>query len=117
MNPERLQILRMVQEGKVSPDEAAKLLDALETPAARPVGPRPTHVRIAVTEDGRRTKNFSVGISLVSWALEFAGRISIAVGGHQFDRETLEDAISRGITGKVFAASEEGRRVEIWLDP
>ncbi len=114
MNDERLQILRMVEEGKVSADEAAKLLDALEAPP-RSAGPKARHVRFTVTEGGK-TKNFSVGVGLASWALGVASTFTVNVGQTRLDKAMLEAAIERGATGKVFEAADDGRSIEIWLD-
>lgn len=114
MSNERLQILRMVEEGKVSAEEAAKLLDALEQPA-RPDEPRPRHIRVTMLEGGK-TKNFSIGIGLASWALSVAGSFSMSVGETRVDKALLEDAIARGVTGKILEAAEDGKRIEVWLE-
>lgn len=114
MNDDRLQILRMVQEGKVSAEEAAKLLEALEAPA-KPDGPKPKHIRVMITEGGK-TKSFSIGMGLATWAVGVASTLSIFVGETKVDKAMLQDAIARGVTGKIFEAAEDGQRVEIWLD-
>lgn len=46
MNEERLHILQLVSEGKVSPDEAGKLLEAIE-PTDRPYPPLPPAAPLA----------------------------------------------------------------------
>ncbi len=113
---ERLQILKMVQEGKISPEEAARLLEALEQPGARPAGPKPTHVRIAI-RDGERTHSFSVGIRLARWVLGH-GWVSLNLGGSDEDQKQLVlEAIENGPVGKVLELSDGDKRLEVWLDP
>lgn len=56
MNEERMQILRMLQEGKINVDEAARLIEAMDAPApaivsraqVTPVQPKPPVAPIAV---------------------------------------------------------------------
>ncbi|HYF93901.1 MAG TPA: hypothetical protein VD969_16935 [Symbiobacteriaceae bacterium] len=110
MNDERLQILRMVQEGKVSPEEAAKLLEAVEQPEGK--RQRPKSVRLLIVEGGR-TQMLSLNLGLVQWLFRLP-----AAGFHVgvFDKEAILEAISKGTVGKALEAEEGNRRFEIWLD-
>lgn len=114
MSDERLQILKMVQEGKLSPEEAARLLDAVgvQSPAT---GPKPTHIRLKL-HDGSKTRHFSVGVGFASWVLGLVADMQIKAGGVHFDNRQLLEAIQRGTPGKVFEADEDGQRIEVWLD-
>jgi hypothetical protein len=113
MNEERLQILRMVQEGKVSPEEAAKLLEAVEQPDGKG-GPRqkPKHVRIVIQED-RRTHTVTIGLGMAKWFLTLPWLTTYP----SIDRDHLLAEIERGTIGKVFEAEEGTDRFEIWLEP
>jgi hypothetical protein len=120
MKSERLQILNMVQEGRVSPEEAAKLLEALEQPAAAPkrgaAVSRPTHVRL-VTREGGKNRSFSVGIGLARWVLHLPGAlIQWQDGDRKVDLSILLQAIEDGFVGKVMEANEGSNHIEIWLD-
>jgi hypothetical protein len=67
---ERTQILRMVAEGKVSPEEAEKLLAAtstMEPPPARPVRPN-RKLLIQVQEDGEQRVHVCIPLSLAKAA-------------------------------------------------
>lgn len=118
MSDERLQILKMVQDGKVSAEEAAKLLEALEqpTPKGKAPGGQPKHLRLEYSEGGKRS-SFSVGVGLVTWALKLFP-LSMDVNGiaQKVDRQQILDAIQNGTVGKIFEAEEGRDRLEIWLD-
>lgn len=117
MNNERLQILKMVQEGKLSADEAGKLIDALEQPQPPKTGAKPTHIRVVMTEGGK-PKSFSVGLGLARWVLAIPGLVVFDLKGEagRFHTDQLLEAIDNGKVGKVFEAHEGSKRVEIWLD-
>jgi hypothetical protein len=118
MNDERIQILRMVQEGKVSPEEAAKLLEAVEQPEGKggTAKAKPKSLRILI-RDGARTQNIMLGVSLVKWILHLPGLLFILTGNEgQLDKDILQGAIDSGFIGKVFEGEEGSRRVEVWID-
>lgn len=56
MNPDRLRILKMLSDGKISAEDADRLLDALDAPPAAPAAPgvaNPRYFRVLVdTVDG-----------------------------------------------------------------
>ena len=109
MNNERLQILKMVQEGKVSPEEAAKLLEAVEQPDAK--RQKPKNIRLLITE-GTKTQTLALSLGLAQWLLKIPAATHLGV----FDKEQILEAISRGAAGKVLEAEEGNKRFEIWLD-
>ncbi|MDX1689200.1 MAG: hypothetical protein R3248_14550, partial [Candidatus Promineifilaceae bacterium] len=72
---ERMQILRMIEEGKISAGEGAELLRALEEkkdggPAAEPLRgaskPRWFRVRVTDVETGRSKVNVNIPMGLVN---------------------------------------------------
>lgn len=116
MNEDRLQILKMVEEGKVSAQEALKLLEAVEVPAAlEGEGPKATHLRFRITEGGK-TKNFSLGLGLVRWMTNLIRRGNLNISDQLVDTEVVLAAIEAGRVGKVVDITDGDRRVEIWLD-
>lgn len=118
MNDERLQILKMVQEGKLSPEEAAKLLEAVEQPAAKERGPKPKHLRLVMV-DGPKRSTFSVGVGLATWALKVVPGTflySDSEGQRRIDTEAVLEAVESGTTGKVMEIVEGQNRLEIWLE-
>jgi len=110
MNNERLQILKMVQEGKVSPEEAAKLLEAVEQPDAK--RPKPKAVRLMISEGGK-TSQLVLNIGMVQWLFRLPGTV-LTIG--KYDKDGVLAAITQGAPGKVLEAEEGNKRFELWLD-
>jgi hypothetical protein len=113
VSEERLQILRMVEAGKLKADEAVRLLEAVD--AAAPA-PRPKSVRVRVTEPDRKAHQVTVSLAMVDWLFHWVGSFEVNLHGHQLDLARLHEAIRQGKPGKIVEAEEEGRRVEVWLE-
>ena len=68
MNTQRDKILEMLQDGRVSAQEAAQLLDSLEQPPVLPVERRPNmqgkKLRVIVNGDAEEMKNINVNVSV-----------------------------------------------------
>ena len=83
MTDERLQILRMVEQGKVSAEEAVKLLEALgDDSSAQPARARSNRmIRVRVIE-GERTKiNVNLPLELARVALGFVPKGALGQRG------------------------------------
>lgn len=120
---ERLQILKMVEEGKISAEEGARLLAALnaggrrESEALGPRGePRWFRVRITDLASGRQKVNVNIPMGLVHVGLKMGARFAPEVEG--LDMNQLMEAIRSGQHGKLMdiADKEDGERVEIYVD-
>ncbi len=111
---ERLQILKMVQEDKVTAEEGARLLEALDTPqpTAKISGQPVRWLRIRVTDrhTGRRKVNINLPASLLSWAIRFIPE------GTSVGQEEIMDLIRQGGVGKIVDVDEDDERVEISLE-
>ncbi len=123
---ERLRILRMVEEGKLTPEDAARLLEALKeaddtppSPTAAAPGHKARWLRIRVTEgDGTRV-NVNLPVGLVKAALKVAqryGGLDETAAGDIM--RALEEAIAAGESGRIVEVmdQEDGDRVEIYLE-
>ncbi|MCW5878436.1 MAG: hypothetical protein KIS80_06175 [Anaerolineales bacterium] len=117
---ERLKILQMIQDGKISPADGAKLLEALTRGSGRPSPGRVTaddgrYLRVRVTDlfSGRNKVTVNLPLSLVSAGLGIASKY---VPGVQ--EEELMEAIRSGMTGKVIDVrdEEDGDHVEIYIE-
>lgn len=112
---ERVQVLRMVAEGKVSPEEGARLLEAVERrPAeAEPAPGRARWLRVRVEAEGGRQKvNVRLPVSLVQVALGIALRYlprdGLTVQGQPLDPAEILKAIQAGVQGPVVEVRDEG---------
>jgi hypothetical protein len=120
---ERLKILKMLEDGKITPDEASTLLRALDggrrTASA---GPTPSSesrfLRVQVTDldSGKAKVNVTIPIGLVNVGLRMAERFAPEFEG--FDMEELEELITSGAIGRmVEVVDEEDReRVEVYVE-
>ena len=119
-NEERLRILKMVEEGKITAEEAARLLEALErSDAGERKGPpagRRLRIRITDLRTGKTRVNVSLPLSLVNLGLSLGARFSPRLEG--VDWEELWQTIRAGAGGKLADVEneEEGERVEVFVD-
>mgnify|MGYP001056426548 CR=1 FL=1 len=121
---ERMQILRMIEEGKISAGEGAELLRALEkqgnVPDAEPLRgaskPRWFRVRITDLSTGRNKVNVNIPMGLVNVGMKMGARFAPEMEGVDYD--DLMEAIRSGQQGKVIdiTDSEDGERVEIFVE-
>jgi hypothetical protein len=118
---ERLKILQMIQDGKISPEDGAKLLEALSRGAGRAGSRGPIaaddgrYMRIRVTDlvTGRAKVSVNLPLSLVSAGIGIAAKYVPGV-----EEEVLMEAIRSGMSGKIIEVIEEeqGDHVEIFIE-
>jgi hypothetical protein len=129
---ERLRILELLEQQKITAAEAADLLAALDERGgearrrerhrwlADELGPPPDRarwfrVRVTDQRSGRTRTNVSVPIGMVGFGLGFARRLRTIPGVGAVD--DLFEAVRAGRRGTIFdVASEGGERVEILID-
>jgi len=122
---ERMQILNMIAEGKVTAEEGAKLLAALaegsrtEKKAARsePGGSaRWFRVRVTDLDSGKDKVNVNIPIGLVNVGVKMGARFAPEIEGMDFDEVVA--AIKSGAQGKIIDVidEEDGERVEIFVE-
>lgn len=123
-NEERLQILKMIEEGKISASEGAELLRTLaqnkRTQSAEPhkgaSAPRWFRVRVTDLVTGRDKINVNIPMGLVNVGVRMGARFVPEMEGVEFQQ--VMQAIRSGQQGKVFDLTndEEGERVEIFVE-
>ena len=119
---ERLKILKMIEDGKISAEEGAKLLAALSAGAKSSVqkreggGPKQFRVRVTDLASGRNKVNINIPMSLVNVGLKMGARFAPDIEGVNFD-EVME-AVRSGSQGKIIDVvdDEDGERVEIYVE-
>ena len=118
---ERLKILELVHDGKITAEEGARLLQALKAgdkkygagSSAR--DPRWLHIRVTDTRSGNTKVNVNIPMSLVSVGLKMGARFAPA--NANFDYDEVMTAIKSGTTGKLLdVEGDDGERVEIWSE-
>jgi len=119
---ERMQILKMIEEGKISAEEGAKLLQALSAKSDKrktaPIDGEPRWLRVRVTDldTGRNKVNVNIPMGLVNVGLKMGARFAPNVEGLNY--EEIKEAIKSGAQGKIIDVVDEddGERVEIFIE-
>jgi oligoendopeptidase F len=119
LQDERRKILEMVQQGKITADEAAQLLEALhnQDESARRPRRKPRWVRIRVTDlsEDKVRVNLTLPVGLVRAGLRAGGSIA---GVEGLDTAGLEEMLNRGEIGHLLDVrdKDDGERVEIFVE-
>ena len=123
---EKMQILTMVKEGKITAEEGVKLLDALDNNVntldnANMNTKKAKWLKIKVFDPEDSTKvNVTLPISLVNLGVKLAGKFSPEfkeAGLTEDDMEEIFAAIKSGETGKIVEVdSEDGTKVEVVIE-
>ncbi len=119
---ERMKILKMLEEGKLTADEASRLLKALskgvsETgPVAQDSDSRWMRIRVTDLDGGRAAVNVNLPMRLVNVALRLGAQF--IPDDEDIDLDELAEALKAGLTGKIVDVidEEEGRKVEIYVE-
>jgi hypothetical protein len=118
---ERMKILKMIEEGKVSAEEGAKLLSALSN-ANRPLGglaasgAKWLRVRVTDVASGRSKATVQIPISLMEAGMKIGAHFAPEIDGVNMDQ--LMEALRTGTTGKIIDVvdDEDGEHVEIFVE-
>ncbi|HMS00855.1 MAG TPA: hypothetical protein PKE62_16535 [Anaerolineales bacterium] len=120
---ERMKILKMIEEGKLSAEEGTKLLAALSakrnlSPRApgMPGGAKWLRIRVTDTRTGRSKASVQIPLALVDAGLKIGAHFAPEVEG--VDMSNVMEAIRSGMTGKIIDVTdgEDGEHVEIYVE-
>jgi DNA-binding transcriptional ArsR family regulator len=126
---ERLKILKLLEEGKITSDEAGKLLDALGTKKSEKA--RWLKVRVYDAGSSKPKVNVNVPLSLMKIALKMGGKFSFAIPkkakealkekGIDLESSTEDVLKSLGQLEEGFPLvdvvdDESGERVEVYVE-
>ena len=129
---ERLKVLTMVQEGKITAEEAVQLLEALEessSEAHKKQARMPAaameyagkygkwlQMRVTDTDTGKIRVNVRLPLGVVKAGLKMGMRFVPEAEG--LDKEDLLAAIDEGSVGKVFDLYDEkdGEHIEVFIE-
>jgi len=121
---ERLQILKMIEDGKISAAEGAELLRALDRdgdqqpdePLKGASAPRWFRVRVTDLDSGKSKVSVNIPMGLVNAGIKMGARFAPDLEGVDFDE--VSEMINSGAQGKIVDVvdNEEGERVEIFVE-
>jgi hypothetical protein len=119
---ERMKILKMVQEGKITAEEGARLLEALKPAAPQQLASarrgRWLRVRVTETGSGRSKVNVNVPMRLVEAGLGIAAQYApeeVEIGDLM---NAVTEALNDGMTGKIVDVvdDEDGEHIEVFVE-
>jgi hypothetical protein len=123
---ERMKILKMIEEGKISADEGLELLSVLSesrkgvqaSPRPPGMGGTPRWLRIRVTDNrtGRSKASVQIPLALVDAGMKIGAHFAPEVEG--VDMTNVMEALRMGVTGKIIDVvdEEDGEHVEIYVE-
>ncbi|MXY94620.1 MAG: hypothetical protein F4Y42_14355 [Caldilineaceae bacterium SB0664_bin_27] len=123
---ERMRVLKMIEEGKISAKEGARLLGALgksdeqarrqrgTAEAGAEGGGRWLRLRVSDTRSGKTRVNLTIPIGLVNMGLAVGARFVPDVA--ELDVEEIRDALRSGLNGKILEVHDEEELVEIFVE-
>ncbi len=127
-NEERIKVLKMVADGKITAEEAASLLETLdEAPAASSKaqpGPgsasgqpgRYFRVRVTDTDTGKVRVNVRLPVGVINAGMKLGMKFAPQVEG--VDYHEIAEMIQSGETGKLVDVEDEkdGEHVEVFIE-
>jgi hypothetical protein len=122
---ERMRILKMIDEGKISAEEGAKLLSALNENRRGPNAPmaprapgaaRWLRVRVTDVATGRSKATVQIPLALIESGMKIGAHFAPEVEG--VDMPTIMEALRSGMTGKIVDVvdGKDGEHVEIFVE-
>jgi DUF4097 and DUF4098 domain-containing protein YvlB len=127
VNEEKMQILKMIEEGKITSLEGLELLEAIENREEIVVKENNSNtqakwLRVRVkTEDGKTKVNVNIPISLLDIGLKIASVYSDELKSEELkniDFDEIIKAIKAGAEGKIVDIYDEGSNttVEVFVE-
>jgi hypothetical protein len=122
---ERMKILKMIQEGKITAEEGAKLLSALkESPPWTGRSPAPggsgkgwLRVKVTDTVTGRTKVNVNLPLGLMDAGIRIGAQFAPELQGVNLE-QVISEVRAGGTTGKIIDVvdEEDGDHVEIFVE-
>ena len=125
MQEEIAKIITMVEEGKVSSEEASELINALkEDEHAEDQGKSymGKKLKIRISSDDKEKVKVNIPIRLVKWVLKTGHGIASSIPeakayADDIDMDVVMQAIDNGIDGKIMDLdTEEGDSIAIYIE-
>ncbi|MGF7059207.1 SHOCT-like domain-containing protein [Brassicibacter mesophilus] len=121
LKEEKIQVLKMIEEGKITSEEGIELLNALEDKGMDLGVKSSKWLKVKVYEPDDKTKvNVNIPIALVDIGLKFATKFSPELKDSNIqdvDFKEIAEAIKNGAEGKIVdIESEDGERVEVIVE-
>lgn len=122
MTSSNAQILNLLADGQISPEEAAARMRGEQPAAAKPAAApasmsgRWLHIRVTDLSTGRPRVNVNLPLTWVALGLQIGARHAPQIG--DVDLQSLFQQIQSGASGHLVEVEDhdDGERVEIYVD-
>ena len=128
MNEERMMILKMLQEGKIDAEQAAKLIEALDKSSSKKEKAASVEeetpekegkwfrVRITDTDTEKIRANIRVPIGVINAGFRMGAKFAPQLDG--MDSNEIMQAVQDGRTGLILDVydDEDGEHVEVFIE-
>jgi hypothetical protein len=130
---ERLQILKMIEEGKIKAEEGARLIEALDSVSSTPAPAQPAapgdapvdlagkntkwlRVRVTDTDSGKAKVNVRLPVGLIKAGVKMGAKFSPEIEGLEIDQ--LMTYINSETMGQIVDVFDEegGEHVEVFIE-
>ncbi len=122
---ERMKILKMIEEGKLSAEDGAKLLAALsegrhgssaQASARSTSAGRWLRIRVTDIATGRAKASVQIPLGLIDAGMKIGAHFAPEVEG--VDMSNVLNAVRSGMTGKIIDVTddEDGEHVEMYVE-
>ena len=123
---ERMRVLKLIEDGKISADEGARLLAALEKGGKQARRNRKKvdsrsgeegrwlRLRVSDTKSGKTRVNMTIPLGLVNMGLAVGARFVPDVA--ELDVESIRNALRSGLHGKILEIHDDDELVEIYVE-
>lgn len=121
-NEEKLLILKMIEEGKVTSAEGLELLDAVESKSSQMKSTSNAKwLKIRISEGDKAKVNVNIPVSLIDIGLKLADKMSPEMKDmdlNNIDFDEIIEAVKNGAEGKLVDIydEEENQKIEIYVD-
>jgi hypothetical protein len=121
---ERMKILKMINDGKITAEEGAKLLSALSERTDKPrksskssLAGQTLRVRVSDMASGKTKVNVNVPMKLVDAGLNIAAQFTPEMENAQM-MEAVKEALSENVRGKIVDVidEEDQEHVEVFIE-
>lgn len=121
LKEEKMQILKMIEDGKITSNDGLELLSALEEKEDMPIAKSSKWLKIKVHDPDDNTKvNVNIPLALVDVGLKMATKFSPELKNSDLkdiDFNEIAELIKNGAQGKIVdIESDNGERVEIVVE-
>lgn len=121
LKEEKLQILKMIQEGKITSENGVELLNALDAKDNEGLNKPSKWLKVRIYEGSDKAKvNVNIPLSLVDVGLKMATKFSPELKDsklEEIDFKEIAELIKNGAEGKIVdIETEDGEKVEVIVE-